>query len=163
MSLSDPASSGVPAALPARTRRSPVRTISALMLREMATRYGASPGGYAWAVVEPLGTLFVLALAFSLLLRNPSLGESFILFYATAFLPFNVFNGISNAMMQAMMFSKALLKYPAVSWIDTLIARFLQQNTLARSQSDQTAGRLDHPRTLNLRSHQKDVTGCGSA
>ncbi len=95
------------------------------MLREIATRYGASPGGYAWAVVEPLGTLFVLSLAFSLLLRSPSLGESFILFYATAFLPFNLFNGISNAMMHAMAFSKALLKYPAVSWIDTLLARFI--------------------------------------
>ncbi|WP_299555908.1 ABC transporter permease [uncultured Tateyamaria sp.] len=94
------------------------------MLREMATRYGASPGGYAWAVLEPLGTLFVLSLAFSLLLRNPSLGESFILFYATAFLPFNMFNGIATAMTNAMMFSKALLKYPAVSWMDALLARF---------------------------------------
>lgn len=95
------------------------------MLREMATRYGASPGGYAWAVLEPLGTLLILSLAFSLLLRNPSLGESFILFYATAFLPFNVFSGITNAMMHAMMFSKALLKYPAVKWMDAVLARFL--------------------------------------
>ncbi|MCC5956800.1 MAG: hypothetical protein JJU07_11910, partial [Natronohydrobacter sp.] len=43
------------------------RSISALMLREMATRYGRTPGGYLWAVVEPLGMILILGYAWSLL------------------------------------------------------------------------------------------------
>ena len=30
------------------------RTISALIMREMQTTYGRSPGGYLWAVLEPV-------------------------------------------------------------------------------------------------------------
>ncbi len=118
-------SKAVPPSLQPKARRSTLRTVVALMLREMATRYGAKPGGYAWAVAEPLGTLFILSVAFSLLLRNPSLGESFFLFYATGFLPFNLFNGIANALTRAISFSKALLKYPAVGWMDAILARFV--------------------------------------
>ncbi|MEP1962419.1 ABC transporter permease [Tateyamaria sp.] len=125
-SSSDPLSSA-PVAPPLRPklRRSTLRTVAALMLREMATRYGAKPGGYAWAIFEPLGTLFILSLAFSLLLRSPSLGESFILFYATGYLPFNLFNGTAGMLTAAIAFSKSLLKYPAVGWIDALLARFI--------------------------------------
>lgn len=95
------------------------------MLREVATRYGRAPGGYLWAVIEPLGTLLIVSAAFSLLLRNPSLGDSFILFYAAAFLPFNVFSGIAHVTMQAIAFSRPLLRFPTVGWIDALMARFI--------------------------------------
>lgn len=128
MSPSDTASSAnmpMPLAQRPKLRRSTLRTIVALILREMATRYGAKPGGYAWAVAEPLGMLFILSLAFSLLLRSPSLGESFILFYATAFMPFYLFNAIAGMLTNAINFSKALLKYPAVGWMDALLARFI--------------------------------------
>ncbi|MGJ8624458.1 MAG: ABC transporter permease [Yoonia sp.] len=105
------------------------RAVFALMLREMATRYGRSPGGYVWALLEPLGSIIVLAVAFSVLLRSPSLGTSFIVFYATGFLPFNIFLSVSNMMANAITFSKPLLFYPAVTWADAVIARFLL-NTL---------------------------------
>ena len=37
------------------------RTILALMLREMSARYGRSPGGYLWALLEPLGAILILS------------------------------------------------------------------------------------------------------
>ena len=37
-----------------------VRTSVALMLREMVTTYGRSPGGYIWAVVEPVAAATAL-------------------------------------------------------------------------------------------------------
>ena len=101
------------------------RAVSALILREMATRYGRSPGGYVWALLEPLGVIIVMALAFSLMLRNPPLGNSFILFYATGFLPFQVYNTIAGMIASAMMFSRPLLQYPAVTWIDAVLARLI--------------------------------------
>ena len=105
------------------------RVILALMLREMSTRYGRTPGGYIWALLEPLGGVLILAIGFSLLVRSPPLGTSFILFYATGMMPFDLFQKVSNATAKSLRFSRPLLAYPAVSWIDTLLARFLL-NTL---------------------------------
>ncbi len=100
-----------------------LRTITALILREMATRYGRTPGGYVWAIFEPLGMIMMMAFGFALLLRAPALGNSFILFYATGYLPFNLFLRCSNAVMNSINFSRNLLKYPAVSWFDAVMAR----------------------------------------
>lgn len=113
-----------PPAQPSRRWRMP-RTIVALMLREMATTYGRSPGGYLWAIVEPALALAVLTLLFSLVLKSPSLGNSFPLFYASAYLPFTLFNDVANTMARSIRFSRPLLNYPAVTFIDALIARFL--------------------------------------
>ncbi|WP_233270663.1 ABC transporter permease [Chachezhania sediminis] len=106
-----------------------VRAIVALMLREMSTRYGRTPGGYLWAVLEPLAAILVLSLGFSLLLRSPPLGTSFILFYATGYTPFNLYQSLSNSVARSLNFSRALLRYPAVTWVDSVLARFLL-NTL---------------------------------
>ncbi|WP_246032395.1 ABC transporter permease [Thalassobius vesicularis] len=101
------------------------RTISALMLREMSTRYGRSPGGYVWALLEPLGAILILGAGFSLIIRNPPIGNSFLIFYATGFLPFSLYQNLSNAVARAINFSRPLLMYPAVSWIDAVFARFI--------------------------------------
>ena len=113
---------------PARglTRRfATLRAIMALILREMTTRYGRNPGGYVWAILEPLAAILILGFGFSLLLRTPSLGSSFILFYATGFLPFNLYQSLSVTVARSINFSRSLLVYPAVSWIDAVLARFL--------------------------------------
>lgn len=101
------------------------RAIIALMLREMSTRYGKSPGGYIWALVEPMGALILMAFVFSLLLRSPSLGNSFLLFYTTGYLPFLLYSLTLGTVMNALNFSRPLLMYPAVSWIDAILARFI--------------------------------------
>tara|TARA_R110002020_G_scaffold80747_4_gene201227 strand:- start:8770 stop:9717 length:948 start_codon:yes stop_codon:yes gene_type:complete len=101
------------------------RAITALMLREMSTRYGRTPGGYLWAVLEPLGAILVLSLGFSLMLRSPPLGTSFLLYYATGYTAFNLYQSLSNMVARAVDFSRPLLRYPAVTWVDALTARFL--------------------------------------
>ena len=112
---------------PAPARRSfrTGRAIAALMLREMATRYGRSPGGYLWALLEPLGAIAILSIGFSLLLRSPSLGNSFLLFYATGFMPFVLFQDVSNHVGRSVNFSRALLHFPVVTWVDAVGARFV--------------------------------------
>lgn len=101
------------------------RTVAALVLREMATTYGRNPGGYVWAILEPVAALSVLTVVFALVLRSPSLGNSFPLFYASAYLPFMMFNDIANKMATSIRFSRPLLTYPAVTFVDALLARFL--------------------------------------
>jgi len=102
-----------------------VRTITALILREMSTTYGRSPGGYLWAILEPVAALTLMTLVFSAALRTPSLGSSFGLFYASGFLPFTLYLRLSGKISQALWFSRPLLRYPGVRYIDTIIARFL--------------------------------------
>ena len=110
--------------LRARRFRMP-RTIAALILREMSTTHGRDPGGYLWAIVEPVAALMLLSAIFSFLLRTPSLGTSFPLFYATGYLPFMLFNDVANKMATSIKFSRPLLAYPAVTFFDALLARFL--------------------------------------
>lgn len=100
------------------------RTIFALVLREMSTTYGRSPGGYAWAILEPVLALTVLTTIFSIFLGSPPLGDSFPLFYATGYLPFMLFNDLANKTATSLTHSRNLLRYPAVTFMDALIARF---------------------------------------
>ncbi len=101
-----------------------MRTIVALMLREMSTRYSRTPGGYLWNVIEPLAAILFLSLGFSLFLRTPALGTSFLLFYATGYMPFDLYGVIARTCGGAITFSRPLLRFPAVTWVDALLARF---------------------------------------
>lgn len=112
-----------PAQIPRQSRLR--RSVGALVLREMVTTYGRSPGGYLWAVLEPLAAIALLSFAFSLAFRAPSLGVSFPLFYATAYLPYMLFHDVSAKTASAIRFSRPLLNFSAVTWVDVLAARFL--------------------------------------
>lgn len=108
-----------------RRRFASARSIMALVLREMGSTYGRSPGGYLWAVLEPIGAIALLSLVFSAAFRNPALGISFPLFYATGMMPFNMFTDVHGKMATALMYSKQLLVYPTVTYLDALMARLL--------------------------------------
>lgn len=101
------------------------RTIVALILREMTTTYGRSAGGYIWAVISPVAVIALMTVVFSAALRTPSLGTSFGLFYATGFLPFTFYMQSTNKIANALKFSRPLLRYPGVRYIDAILARFL--------------------------------------
>jgi capsular polysaccharide transport system permease protein len=119
------ASPQVPASPGPRRRFASVRTVAAMMLREMVTTYGRSPGGYIWAILEPVAAIALLSLAFSLAFAKPSLGTSFPLFYATAYLPYMLFHDVGNKVATSLSFSKPLMAYPAVTYVDAILARFL--------------------------------------
>jgi capsular polysaccharide transport system permease protein len=102
---------------------STLRAIAALMLREMTTTYGRSPGGYIWAILEPAAGIAVLTAFFSAGFRDPPLGTSFALFYAGGILTFLLYADIQNKMAGAIQFSRALLEYPRITFLDAMLAR----------------------------------------
>lgn len=111
-------------------RRFPgTRAIMALILREMSTTYGRTAGGYIWAVLEPVAAVVLLAVVFAFAFASPPIGNDFPLFYATGYLPFAMYNDISRKMGAAIRFSRPLLAYPSVTFIDALIGRLIL-NTL---------------------------------
>ncbi len=100
------------------------RAILALMLREIGSTYGRSPGGYLWAVIEPVAGIAILTFASSMMFAHPPIGRSFELFYATGMLPFLMFTTIANRVGTSLLFSRPLLVYPAVTFADAILARF---------------------------------------
>jgi capsular polysaccharide transport system permease protein len=103
----------------------PLRVVFALVLREMGTRFGRSAGGYLWALLEPLGGIVLLSVAFSLAVRTPPMGTSFMLFYATGIVPFGLYRTISSAASAAVGSNRGLLTYPVVTLLDAVFAKFL--------------------------------------
>jgi len=103
------------------------RVLFALIVREMTTRYGRSPGGYIWAVIEPVATIALLSAVFSQITRHPSLGTIFPVFFATGYLPFHVYMDISRAVSVAVQVNRALLNFPRVTMLDVVLARFVLQ------------------------------------
>ncbi|BAQ67298.1 ABC transporter permease [Rhodovulum sulfidophilum] len=101
-----------------------LRVFGALVIREMITRYGRSPGGYIWAVLEPAGMIAILALAFSQFIHTPPLGESFILFYATGYLPFHAYSEIAGGVSNSVTVNRPLMHFPIVTPLDAVLARF---------------------------------------
>ena len=128
MSATDPAGEAVRPPVQQRLARNhrsfaSFRVISALMLREVATRYGTTPGGYIWAFAEPLGAITIMAIAFSIVMRNPHLGDNFIIYYSTGYLPYQLFQTVSATAGGSIKFMGPLLRYPAVTWVDAIAAR----------------------------------------
>ena len=107
-----------------RTRFATLRTILALILREMASSYGRSPGGYVWVLLEPILGIALLTMVFSLGFKTPRLGHNFPIYYATGLLPYLLFTVVSNHTAQALNYSRSLLAYPRVTFMDAIIARF---------------------------------------
>ncbi|WOS66821.1 ABC transporter permease [Sinorhizobium fredii] len=103
------------------------RVTAALMVREMSTRYGSKPGGYLWAVFDPVAHVAMMTLIFQVFARMPALGLSFPLFFASGYLPFTFYQRMSSFMAGTMKANKALLSYPVVSPFDAIVSRFTLQ------------------------------------
>lgn len=101
------------------------RSILALMMREMETTYGRSPGGYFWAILQPVATISLMSVVFSLAFRNPSIGTNYPIFYATGVLPFGIYSKTARKVAGALSFSSQLLQYPGVRYMDAITARFV--------------------------------------
>lgn len=102
-----------------------MRSVAALTLREMSTTYGRSPGGYFWAIAEPVAGIALLTIVFSLFLKTPPIGTNFQIYYATGLLPFLMYRELEARLSSSIRFSRQLLVYPSVVYTDALFARFL--------------------------------------
>lgn len=102
-----------------------LRVIFALFVRELTTSYGRTQLGFLWAIFEPLGGIMVLSLGFSMIFKTPALGESFLMFYATGYLPYSLYVKLNSQISVSIRQNKTLLFYPAVTYFDVIVARFI--------------------------------------
>nr|WP_210267619.1 ABC transporter permease [Sinorhizobium sp. 7-81] len=98
-----------------------------MLVREMSTRFGSKPGGYVWALLDPAAHILLMTLVFQAIARAPALGTSFALFFATGYIAFQFYQAMTSYLNSAVRANKALLSYPNVAPIDTVVARFVLQ------------------------------------
>jgi capsular polysaccharide transport system permease protein len=101
------------------------RVIVSLVLRETRATFGTSVFGYVWAIITPTVSIGLLVFIFSLVGRQPPFGSSLALFFATGILTLQLFTELSNKLMTVFDANRALLTYPVIKDVDTLIARAL--------------------------------------
>lgn len=99
------------------------RVVVALTLRETRMAFGTSFVGYLLPIVQPIFSVAFLVFIFYLIGRHPPFGESLALFFATGVLTLEIYNKTSASLMRAFTTNKALLSYPMINFVDTLLAR----------------------------------------
>jgi capsular polysaccharide transport system permease protein len=104
-----------------------LRVVGAMLAREMITRFGNKPGGYIWALLDPIAHIGFMTLIFSAIARSPALGTSFPLFFATGFIAFQFYRAIETYVSASTKSNRALLSYPNVAPIDSIVARYFLQ------------------------------------
>ncbi|WP_437353894.1 ABC transporter permease [Neorhizobium petrolearium] len=104
-----------------------LRIVAAFVIREIATRYGRSPGGYIWAFIEPIAFISIMSFLTSFFGRLPAVGDSFPLFYATGYLAYSMYKGMEGYLSSSISANRALITYPNVAPIDMVVARFILQ------------------------------------
>lgn len=100
-----------------------LRVLASLVLRETRATFGTSAFGYVWAIITPTASVGLLVFLFSTIGRQPPFGSSLALFFATGILTLQFFSELSNKLMTVFDANKALLTYPIIKDVDTLIAR----------------------------------------
>lgn len=104
-----------------------IRVVAALLVREMSTRFGSKPGGYVWAIVDPVAHIGFMTIIFMAITRTPALGKSFPLFFATGYLAFQFYQAMAGYLNGAIKANRTLLSYPNVAPIDTIVSRYILQ------------------------------------
>ncbi len=104
-----------------------LRVTAALICRESQARYGNKPGGYVWAVLDPLAHVLLMTYVWSVISRSPALGTDMALFFASGYLPFSAYQAMSSFVAPAIRANKNLFSYPVVAPIDAVAARYALQ------------------------------------
>lgn len=119
------ARSSVPPAPQALRPRSfkTLRVIIALILRELESSESRTSLGFLWAFIDPIASIAVMTLVFSVISHIPPIGSNFPLFYMTGIVPFGIYAALSTKAASAPKFSRPLLNLPVVRPLDAIIAR----------------------------------------
>ena len=102
-----------------------LRVLSALMLRDMRSRFGGNYWGYLVQVLWPCAHLGILVGVMSFRGVRAPITDSAMLFIATGAVPALAFQYISREVMKGYMIHKPLTYFPQVKKFDTVVARCL--------------------------------------
>lgn len=99
--------------------------IYALLLREMASRFGKTRVGFFWVLIEPVAHLIFPIFMFSYVRHRIVPGIEYPVFLAYGFLPFLLFKAICLQTMDGTNTNRGLLSYRQVLLLDVFVAKML--------------------------------------
>jgi capsular polysaccharide transport system permease protein len=99
--------------------------IYALLLREIASRFGKSRVGFLWVVVEPVAHLVFPIVMFGFIRERVLPEVDYPVFLVYGFLPFLLFKTICLQTMEGTSANRGLLSYRQVLLMDVFIAKVL--------------------------------------
>lgn len=101
-----------------------MRSIFALILRRIRTKYATSRAGYIWAIVEPICWVFILKLAIQdKAAHHPPIGTSYEVFFATGVIVARTWRTVSQSTAGVLLRRKRTL--PALHRLDAAYATWI--------------------------------------
>lgn len=87
------------------------RVVLSLAVRSFQSRYIGTGGGILWSIVQPLATVFVFWIVFSIGFKAKGPNDvPFVLYYMTAFLPWHFISEVLNASANTVIANRHLVK-----------------------------------------------------
>ncbi len=99
--------------------------ISALMIRDIKSRFAGHGIGYAWAFITPILWIAVIAGFFSLIGRNPTIYTDIVSFLLAGLLPYVVFRQTITAMLRASTANRYMVFFGTVKFTDIYLSTAL--------------------------------------
>ena len=101
------------------------RVISALMMRELITRFGRENIGFLWMMAEPLLFAVLVGLMWTFMKGPEEHGISVVAFVASGYIPLVMFRSTVNRAVRALSANSSLLYHRQVTILDLILVRFL--------------------------------------
>ena len=107
--------------------------VYALLLRELASRFGKSRVGFLWVLMEPVAHLVFPIAVFGFMLERTIPGVEYPVFLTYGFLPFLLFKTICLQTMDGTRANRGLLSYRQVLLMDVFVAKALTHCAVSAS------------------------------
>lgn len=101
------------------------RVVTALMIREMTTRFGRENIGFLWVMVEPLLFAGLVALMWRFMKGSEEHGVSVVAFVISGYIPLTLFRHALSKSIAVFVANGSLLYHRQVRIVDFLLARFM--------------------------------------
>lgn len=101
------------------------RVISALMIRELNTRFGRENIGFLWIMAEPLLFAGLVAIVWRFMKGPEEHGVSVIAFVVSGYLPLTLFRHAVSRSVSAFVANGSLLYHRQIKIVDFILVRFL--------------------------------------
>lgn len=97
--------------------------MTAVILRDMRTRFFNHGLGFLIVSLWPLAHMLILLMIYSLTGRRTPFGDSLYVFFATGLIPTLAFMYVSRFMSLSLILNRPMLTFPAVTVVDVMLAR----------------------------------------
>jgi capsular polysaccharide transport system permease protein len=100
------------------------RVLSALMIRELSTRFGRENIGFLWVMVEPLLFAGLVGIVWRLWKGPDEHGINIIAFVLTGYVPLTFFRSAIGRSVGAVKFNSSLMYHRQIKIVDFILVRF---------------------------------------